>query len=138
MVYWGQSAVATIPALFLPSCRQECQENATVSVRTSQAKSSPNRKKISSNIAPTAPMLRHALYRLQEISCPQYCQRTCKIFSNRLTISPPKTMLYFAPNDVSFMLKHRFVYPQTLRRYCSHFGKKVILIAVFSHLRKKN
>lgn len=40
-------------------------------------------------------------------------------------------MLYFGPNDVSFTLKRRFVSPQTLRHYCSHFGKKVILLAVF-------
>lgn len=72
------SAVATIPALFLPSSRQECQEDATDSARTSQARSSPNRKKISSNIAPTTPMHRHALYRLREIPSPQYCQRACQ------------------------------------------------------------
>ena len=40
-------AVATIPALFLPSSRQECEEDATDSARTSQARSSPNQKKTS-------------------------------------------------------------------------------------------
>jgi len=39
------SAVATIPALFLPSSRQEYQEDATASARTSRARSSPNQKK---------------------------------------------------------------------------------------------
>ena len=132
------SAVATIPALFLPSSRQKCQEDATAFVRTSQAKSSPNRKKISSNTAPTAPTLSIRLIsaaRNSQSAILSACQSA--VFSNRLTISPPKTMLYFAPNDVSFALKRRFVSPQTLRRYCSHFGKKVILLAVFFASKEK-
>ncbi|SUB94672.1 Uncharacterised protein [Prevotella denticola] len=122
------SAVATILALFLPSSWLECQEDATAFVRTSQAKSSPNRKKISSNTAPTAPTLSTRF-----ISAAKNSQSAIlsAVFSNRLTISPPQTMLYFAPNDVSFRLKCRFVSPQTLRRYCSHFGKKLILLVVF-------
>ena len=122
------SAVATIPALFLPSSRQECQEDATAFVRTSQAKSSLTRKKISSNTAPTASM-----FSTRFISAARNSQsailsvRLSEVFSNRLTIIPPKTMLY----DVSFTLKRRFVSPQTLRRHCSHFGKKVILLAIF-------
>lgn len=133
------SAAATIPALFLPSSRQECQEDATAFVRTSQAKSSPNRKKISSNTPPTAPTLSTRF--ISAAKNYQYAILSAclsAVFFNHLTISPPQTMLYFAPNDVSFTLKCRFVSPQTLRRYCSHFGKKVILLAVFFASNEKN
>lgn len=41
------SAVATILVLFLPSSWQECQEDATDSAGTSQARNSPNQKKTS-------------------------------------------------------------------------------------------
>lgn len=68
------SAVATIPALFLPSSRQECQEDATDLVRTSQLKSSPNRKKISSNTAPTAPTLSIPSTSAREIPRPRHRQ----------------------------------------------------------------
>ena len=126
------SVVATILTLFLPSSWQECQEDATAFVRTSQAKSSPNRKKISSNTAPTAPTLSTRFISAAKNSQSAILSACLSaVFSNRLTISPPQTMLYFTPNDVSFRLKRRFVSPQTLRRYCSHFGKKLILLVVF-------
>ena len=100
--------------------------------RTSQAKSSPNQKKTCSNTAPTTPTLSTRFISATKNSQSAILSACLSaVFSNRLTISPPQTMLYFAPNDVSFRLKRRFVSPQTLRRYCSHFGKKLILLVVF-------
>lgn len=125
------SAVATMPALFLPSSRQECQEDATAFVRTSQAKSSPNRKKISSNIAPTAQTLSTRFIsaaRNSQSAILSACLSA--VFSNRLTISPPKTMLYFAPNDVSFTLKRYDVIVLISAR-------KLSFLPFFSHLIKK-
>ena len=53
----GSSTAPTTPTSSLPSNRQEAAEVATVSVRTSQARSSPNPRKTSSNTAPPAPTL---------------------------------------------------------------------------------
>ena len=62
--------------------------------------------------------------------------RLSEVFSNHLTISPPKTMLYFTPNDVLFTLKHRFV---SLKRYdviVLISARKLSFLLFFSHLRK--
>lgn len=116
MPYVPFSAVATILTLFLSSSRQECQEDATAFVRTSQAKSSPNRKKISSNTTLTDPTLSTRFISAARNSQPAILSACLsEVFSNRLTISPPKTMLYFAPNDVSFTIKRRFI--SSLKRY---------------------
>ena len=115
MPYVPFLAVATILALFLSSSRQECQEDATAFVRTSQAKSSPNRKKISSNTAPMAPTLSTRFISAARNSQPAILSACLsEVFSNRLTISPPKMMLYFAPNNVSFTLKRRFISPSNV------------------------
>ena len=132
------SAVATILALFLPSSWQKCQEDATAFVRTSQAKSSPNRKKISSNTAPTAPTLSTRF--ISAAKNPQSAILSAclsAVFSNRLTISPPQTILYFAPYDVSFRLKRRLF---LLKRYdviVLISARKLSFLSFFSHLMKK-
>ena len=54
---WHSSTAPTTPTLSLPSNRQEAAEVATTSVRTSQARNSPNPRKTSSNTAPPAPTL---------------------------------------------------------------------------------
>ena len=127
-------AVATILALFLSSSRQECQEDATAFVRTSQAKSSPNRKKISSNTAPTAPTLSTRF-----ISAAKNSQSAIlsAVFSNRLTISPPKRCfislqtMYRLGSDVALFLLKRYDVIVLIS------ARKLSFLSFFSHLMKK-
>ncbi len=57
-------------------------------------------------------------------------------FFRQLVPSLPCKPFYLLPNyqlsqnDALFHSKRCSVYAQILRRYCSHFGKKVILLAV--------
>ena len=106
------SSIEIITQIFSSlSKRQAC----TWVRKISEGRSLQRQKKISLKIVPTAPTLSTRFISAATNSQPAILSACLsEVFSNRLTISPPKTMLYFAPNNVSFTLKRRFIFPSNV------------------------
>lgn len=116
------STAPTTPTLSLLSNRQEAAEVATASVRTSQARNSPNPRKTSSSTAPTHSTPSTSAARNSPSMTPSVCQwaasynRLLHIAMQNIRFCVNKTMLIAAQKNTYWWAKQCFLFVQTLYR----------------------